>query len=79
MGSDKGELTVITSVAFEPVVWNVPGPVDVVANLNDGTTVALFRDYPDELNFSAEELTGMTVEQVRSLHHHRDLERLRSR
>jgi hypothetical protein len=77
MGDAETE-RVIDRVVFQPKVWKTPGPVEVIAHLSDGTTTALFSYYPDEIGFSAAELTGLTVEAARSLHHRRDRERLQS-
>jgi hypothetical protein len=71
IGSD---VELIDSVAFVPASWDVPGPVDVVATLDDGTTVTLFRYFPDELCFSAAELVGRSVEEARALRHERDVD-----
>lgn len=64
----------ITSVVFTPDAWDVPGPVDVVATLDDGTTEMLFRYFPDEIRFTSEELVGKTVEEARALRHQRDVD-----
>ena len=71
-------MPVIEGVTFVPDVWDVPGPVDVVAVLDDGSTVTLFRYFPDELHFSANDFVGQTVEEARALRHRRDVDWLRS-
>jgi hypothetical protein len=65
---------VIESVVFSPAVWDVPGPVDVVATMSDGTTTDVCRFFPDEIRFSAEELVGLTVEEAKALRHQRDVQ-----
>lgn len=73
-----GAMPVIDSVTFAPAAWDVPGPVDVVAVLDDGSTVTLFRYFPDELHFSANDFVGRTVDEARALRHRRDVDWLRS-
>ncbi len=76
--STGSDVPLIDSVAFVPASWDVPGPVDVVATLDDGTTETLFRYFPDELHFSADELVGRSVEEARALRHKRDVDWLTS-
>jgi hypothetical protein len=66
----------IEAVVFTPAVWDVPGPVDVVATLSDGSTETVFRYFPDEIRFTAEELVGVTVEEARALHYRRGVDSL---
>lgn len=72
------EMAVIESVVFGPDVWDVPGPVRVVATFSDGTTRAIFHYFPDEISFSAAELIGLTLDEARNLRHRRDTDFLRS-
>ena len=71
-------MTVIDSVRFVPVVWDVPGPVDVLATMTDGTIVTLFRYFPDELHFSSADFVGRTIDEARALHHQRDVKWIQS-
>jgi hypothetical protein len=71
-------VVVIDSVVFAPAAWDVPGPVDVVATMSDGSTLTLFRYFPDELSFAAADFIGRTVDEVRALHHRRDVNWLES-
>jgi len=71
-------MTSIDAVAFVPAGWDVPGPVDVVATLTDGSTVKVLRYYPDEVSFTSADFVGRTVEEARTLHHQRDVRWLQS-
>jgi len=53
-------------------------PIQVTAELDDGSQVDLFAFYSDELHFEEDELVGLTVEEARALHHARDAGYLRS-
>lgn len=53
-------------------------PIQVIAELDDGSRVELFAFYSDELCFNEEELVGLTVDQARYLHHRRDVGYLQS-
>ena len=75
---NMGTVTVIDTVRFAPEAWDIPGPVDVVATLSDGSTVTLFRYFPDEMAFSSADFVGLTVEEARALHHRRDVRWLQS-
>ncbi len=48
----------------------------VLAVLDDGCTRNMFRYYPDELVFTAEELIGMTVTEAEQLYEKKDAEYL---
>jgi hypothetical protein len=50
----------------------------VTATLEDRTDVELFRYYTDELSFTADEFTGLTVQEALDLFARRDIEYLRS-
>ncbi len=50
----------------------------VFALLDEGTSVELFRYYPDDLTFSAEELVGLTMAEAQELYHKKDQEYLQS-
>jgi hypothetical protein len=75
---NMGTVTVIDTVRFVPAAWDVRGPVDVVATLTDGSTVTLFRYFPDEMAFSSADFVGQSVEEARALHHRRDVRWLQS-
>jgi hypothetical protein len=75
---NMGTVTVIDTVTFVPEAWDIPGPVDVVATLTDGSTVTLFRYFPDEMAFSSADFVGLSVEEARALHHRRDVRWLQS-
>ena len=75
---NMGTVTVIDTVRFVPAAWDVPGPVDVVATLTDGSTVTLFRYFPDEMTFSSADFVGQSVEEAQALHHRRDVRWLQS-
>ena len=75
---NMGTVTVIDTVRFVPAAWDVPGPVDVVATLTDGSTVTLFRYFTDEMAFSSSDFVGQSVEEARALHHRRDVRWLQS-
>ena len=64
----------IDSVTLVPAAWDIPGPVDVVAALTDGTNVTLFRYFPDEISFTSSDFVGRTVEEARALRHKRDVD-----
>ena len=67
------QATVITEVRIETVA----GICHVWGTAED-TERLVFSYYPDELTFTAAELTGRTVEQIRAQHHDRDVAWLRS-
>jgi hypothetical protein len=46
--------------------------------MTDGSVIALFRYYPDEVRFTAADFVGRTVDEARALRHRRDVEWLQS-
>lgn len=57
---------------------SIDEPIQVTAELEDGSRTELFAFYSDELRFDEEELIGLTVEEARDLHHRRDVGYLQS-
>jgi hypothetical protein len=53
-------------------------PVNVTAELQDGSELLLFSYYSDELCFTPSDLVGLTVDEARTLHHRRDVRYLQS-
>jgi hypothetical protein len=74
--------TRITAVTIAPspqaIAMHLTEPRQVTATLDDGTTVALFDYYSDELTFTEADLLGRTLDEAHALHHQRDLDWLRS-
>lgn len=72
--------TEITAVEFrvDEIVPGVPGPTEVWARTAACEPVLLFRFFPDELQFTTDELVGLTFAEARDLHHRRDVDYLRS-
>jgi hypothetical protein len=53
-------------------------PPEIFATFEDGVELKLFSFYPDEIQFTAEELIGLTAKEVAALHHKRDVAYLQS-
>lgn len=66
----------ITTVQF---TYNESSRVsDIIAYWTDGSFGVLLSFFPDEINFRADELIGLTEAQARALHHQKDKEYLQS-
>lgn len=73
------EEPVITEVDIGPYPDGMFGEMPTVdAVFSDGTEKELFSFYPDEIDFSAHELKGLTEQEARELYSRKDVSYLRS-
>lgn len=68
--------TIVTAEVIPPKGWG--DMAKVRAKMSDGTETLVFEYFSDELYFSAEEFTGMTLEQAGALRSKKDIAYLRS-
>ena len=64
------------TISEMPESFTDPMPV-VTATMEDGSTKELFFFYPDEISFTPEEFTGLTVSEARDLKRVKDVAYLR--
>ena len=70
--------TVVEVTVVEAVPVDEPGSRRAVVRWSDGTTGEALRWYDDEVLFCEGDLIGKTQAQLRTLHHRRDRDYLRS-
>ena len=65
----------ITAVEFKRADWK---PTEVIATFTNGETKKIFDYFDDEIDISAEELIGKTLEEAYEIKRQKDLAYLRS-